>query len=155
MSYQLSQQTFTKIKEDPLLIRRRNWQILKQQETHIYSDKELQWIIERCAEQWLTQNRNSLYLLRGEFLSIAEDFYVVRGNLLSFDAHKLIVTSLESRQQTLQLISAKHTRNCLIGSIGATITSFLVFSLPIEPLTPISQFEKIVNINRVTTNCRQ
>lgn len=90
---------------------------------------QLRQTIERCARQWLSRKHNSDCLLKGEFLIIAEKFYMSSGNRLSSNALRFIIASIQFREQSDNLAKVKKTSRLMTASFTATIAIIGMFLL--------------------------
>ncbi len=88
---------------------------------------ELRNTIERCARQWFLKGQSSYYLLEGEFLNLAKQFYRSPGNRLSANALEFILASIELDKKTHNLNQGH--RQLITASLTATMAVISTFIL--------------------------
>lgn len=105
-----------------------NQQIWQQQEDRRKVKDELRQTIERCALQWYVRGKREDLLLQKEFLFEAKKFYIESSELLSFNAHKYLIASIEAQNSATNSTQLKQ-RQQLIGALTATIAFISISSL--------------------------
>ena len=118
----------------------------------IYAETEIQQTIERCAKEWILHKKRVYFLLKGEFLIVAENYYLSSGKNLSVDAIEFILASINFRN-VLNNSWKKKKRNQLVifPFIGAIITFILI---GLSPESSNIFEEEIGLINRVNKPLR-
>ncbi len=118
----------------------------------IYAEMEIQQTIERCAKEWSLHKKRVYFLLKGEFLIVAENYYLSSGKNLSVDAIEFILASINFRN-VLNNSWKKKKRNQLVifPFIGAIITFILI---GLSPESSNIFEEEIGLINRVNKPLR-
>lgn len=118
----------------------------------LYAETEIQQTIERCAKEWILHKKRVYFLLKGEFLIVAENYYLSSGENLSFDAIEFILASIKLRN-LLNNSWKKKKRNQLVifPFIGAIITFILI---GLSPESSNIFEEEIGLINRVNKPVR-
>lgn len=124
----LSQLVTQKI-ENTRWLWKKNWQILRGEANLNLKQNRIKATVESAAKEWVESDRSQSLLLAGEALKEAKELYISKGDLLSFEAHKLIIESIEARSQAAKLAKAKQNRQ-LIGTVTASVAIVALFALP-------------------------
>ncbi len=128
---------------------------MQEQENLSLEENQIRQTIERCAKQWSSEERNISYLLKGEFLIVADKFYLHLGNRLSSNARKFIIASIELRDKKTTIVQTKRNGQLIGGIIGAIafVTAFALFIVSFDSMVEAevnSSNERYENVSKIS-----